>query len=79
MDEVRATRHEVRVLREEQKKNTILLQKLQENTVTVSKELEKMQEKTFAVQGSDFQVSILQIHVHAFWIWQTGYNIITVV
>ena len=32
LDEARATRHEVRVLREQQKKDTLLLQKLQENT-----------------------------------------------
>jgi len=53
---------EVRVLREQQKKDTLILQKLQENTVTISKELEKMQEKTFAVQGRDFQVRIYTPH-----------------
>ena len=72
LDEVRATRHEVRMLREQQKKDTLILQKLQENTVTISKELEKMQEKTFAVQGRDFQVRIYTLHNYIIYIWDNG-------
>ena len=46
LDKVRATRHEVRVLREQQKMDTLL---------TISSELEKMQEKTLQCKGVTFR------------------------
>lgn len=57
MDEVRATRLEVKKMRKEQKITQVALIKIQDTT-SLAKQLQEMQEKTFAIPGSEFQVII---------------------
>ncbi len=54
--DVRVTRQEVQKIREEQKKNTALLEKLQQNTHSLAQQMRELQEKNFSVQGSEYQV-----------------------
>ena len=56
MEEVRATRLDVKKLREEQKNTQVAVNRIQEHLGSLAKQLQDMQEKTFAIPGSEFQV-----------------------
>ena len=50
------TAFDVKKLREEQKNTQVAVNRIQEHMGSLAKQLQDMQEKTFAIPGSEFQV-----------------------